>query len=262
MGEQMPGVDPGVTLAFVGGGGEADVAINASGQVFFDGTVAGPTVDGWTNQAAFAEGPGGLALAFWEGNQAAGTPPGVLLHCPSSTSFNNMGQALIFSGLVGVELGGGLDNNGAWLGPPGGLALLARDGEPAPGTPASVNFFRGFQAPLLNNTGQAAYMGCLTGPGIVSQVNDHGIWLGSPGNLQLVARMGDPAPGTAPGVIFSQLFFTGELRLNSAGEALFAGQLSGPGIDASNDCGIWGGRRATCNSECEAACRPREPWRA
>ena len=52
-----------------------------------------------------------------------------------------------------------------------------------------------------------------------------GYWSGAAGNLALVARMGDPAPGTPAGVNFGNLF--GSHGFNNAGQIAIEGPLAG-----------------------------------
>src|SRR5262249_24527862 len=130
-----------------------------------------------------------------------------------------------------------LNDRGIWLGGPGTLSLLARAGDPAPGTPSGVSysFLVGPQF-VLNDAGQIAFFSMLSGPEVDSS-NNAGIWSQSSGSLALVARTGSQAPGTPSGVAYSTL-----LRspfLNSGGQTAFWGTLTGSGVDPSNEQGIW-----------------------
>jgi len=70
------------------------------------------------------------------------------------------------------------------------LALVAREGNQAPGTPEGV-FFRSLSTPALNNAGQTAFSGFLAGTGVDGS-NDRGIWAEDlQGVLTLIARTGD-----------------------------------------------------------------------
>ena len=83
----------------------------------------------------------------------------------------------------------------------GALALVARRGSPGPGTPNGVNFdaFSLASWPVLNDRWtKSRFAANLTGTGVTFS-NTEGIWLGSADDLTLVARTGDPAPGTASG---------------------------------------------------------------
>ena len=94
-------------------------------------------------------------------------------------------------------------NTGIWSEGSGSLALVARSGSQAPGTPSGVNFSDFLcRSPVLNNAGQTAFYATLTGSGVDS-TNDQGIWSEGSGSLALVARSGSQAPGTPSGVNFS-----------------------------------------------------------
>ncbi len=151
---------------------------------------------------------------------------------------NGAGQTAFVGYLTGTGVGGSNDT-GIWTeGSGSGLALVAREGSPAPGTAVGVNFSNldtGFP-PVLNNAGQIAFRGSLTGTG-VSSSNDSGIWSeGGGSGLALVAREGSQAPGLDAGVNFSG--FSSPV-LNAAGQTAFLGLLTGTGVTDSNDTSIW-----------------------
>jgi len=60
--------------------------------------------------------------------------------------------------------------------------------------------------------------------------------LSPPLPLDSVALTGSQAPGLAAGVTFN---YFGDLSLNSSGQTAMYGRVSGPGITAANDAGIW-----------------------
>jgi len=180
------------------------------------------------------------------GDAAPGTGAGVVYSdfARGSSVLNGAGQTAFVAGLIGP----GVDSTndfGIWSEGGGSLGLVARDGDAAPGTGAGV-VYSGFGGPLFNGAGQTAFFGGLTGPGVIFE-NNLGIWSEGGGSLGLVARDGDPAPDTAPGVVYggvpgvaSGLGGTnGEFGFNSAGQTAFYGELIGPGVDGTNDVGIW-----------------------
>lgn len=119
---------------------------------------------------------------------------------------------------------------------PPAVELLARSGDPAPGTPPGV-VFAGFGSVLADAAGRVAFVGKLSGPGI-SMANYYGLWQEtSPGVLILRARIGDPAPDTAPGVVFAG--FIQYVALAGDAQLAFRGRLAGPEVDYRNDEGIW-----------------------
>src|SRR5947208_10451483 len=117
---------------------------------------------------------------------------------------------------------------------------IAVTGSAAPGLPAGAKFST-FSSPLLNNAGQIGFLATLqTGLGGVTTSNDTALFAGAPGALQLAARKGSQAPGTAAGAVFNSF---NDIRLNAAGQVAFTGLLlSGSGgVTTSNDHGIWMG---------------------
>ncbi|MEM6331435.1 MAG: choice-of-anchor tandem repeat NxxGxxAF-containing protein, partial [Planctomycetota bacterium] len=122
-------------------------------------------------------------------------------------------------------------------GSPGMPALIAGEGNPAPGTPTGVNY-SGVNPPVMNGSGQAAFFAFLAGAGVDS-TNNRGIFsdaAGSPGIPGLVVRAGEAAPGAAPGVNY--IGFDSPV-LNGAGQTAFRAFLTGPGVDNSNNTGIF-----------------------
>lgn len=96
--------------------------------------------------------------------------------------------------------------------------------------------FLGFEDPSLNNAGRVAFVASLTGPGVTA-ANNSGIWSTSNGVLHKVAREGDAAPGATPGAVFSS--FGSRTEISGDHRVLVHGSLSGPGIDATRDSGLW-----------------------
>jgi hypothetical protein len=105
------------------------------------------------------------------------------------------------------------------------LEAVAVAGQHAPGTPAGAVFSLP-SPPVLNDHGEVAFQARLeTGPGGVGSGDDDGIWLlDRTGTLRLVAREGDPAPGTPSGRSYGQILgTTGVPRLNAQGHVAFYG---------------------------------------
>ena len=88
---------------------------------------------------------------------------------------------------------------------------------------------------MFNDAGQIAFITEIAGAG-VDATNNEGIWSGKPNELALVARRGDPAPGTSSGVHFSDLDYP---TLNGSGQIAFRAALNGSGVGSTNDRGIW-----------------------
>ncbi len=228
-----PGTPDGVHFSDVSG---SPLSLNNLGQTAFSGMLTGSGVNSTNNVGLWSEVSGSLALVARKGSQAPGMPDGAVFNPVFSfvsSDLNNAGQTAFLSPVTG----GGVDstnNRGIWLETSGSLALVARSGSPAPGT-SGLNF-GGFTHIALNDAGQIAFSGA-------DSSGRSGLWSSALGGLALVARSGDRAPGTEDGVVFASLITPGSDRayptLNAAGQTAFFGALSGSGISASNDLGIW-----------------------
>jgi hypothetical protein len=179
------------------------------------------------------------------GAQAPGTATGVVFasfESPFNTSIpvpliDDAGQVLYFAFLAGP----GVDptnGHGLWVERAATSTLLARAGDPAPGTPAGT-FFHGLpnvEIPLgfLAAGGGAAFPATLIGPAVTA-VDDVGIWSDASGTTALVVREDDPVPG-APGLAFSEPRLH---RLTAAGESLFYASLRGADVTTADDEALW-----------------------
>jgi hypothetical protein len=177
-------------------GGFLDPVLNGAGQIAFWAYLEGSGNGGAYDDGIWSEGSGNLALVARRGSHAPGTAAGVIFSTEHVTTFyepvlNDAGQTAFRAFLSGSGVDS-TNNEGIWLNGADGLALVARSGDHAPGTPGGVEF-GGFHSVLqLNATGQVAFM---------AGVNDGkgGIWATDRnGHVRLIARIGDVlevAPG-------------------------------------------------------------------
>ena len=206
-------------------------ALNDAGQTAFTGFLTGGSVTSSNDYGIWSEGSGSLALVAREGDVAPGTGSAVYSSL-GTLVLNDAGQT-VFRGVL--NQGGDVNSSndsGIWSGGAGSLALVAREGDVAPGTGSAVYSFLG-STPALNNAGETAFSGLVTGSG-VNTSNNSGIWSGDAGGLALVARGGSPAPGTSATY--------GSFRnpvLNDSGQTAFQSSLTGGGVTLSNNFGIW-----------------------
>ncbi len=150
---------------------------------------------------------------FLTGDAAPGFP-GLTLQF-ASLELNNTGRFLLNARLAGP----GVTDDNTWASyvgdSPSSLALVARDGDQAPGFAPGLAFawlnthlsdsgIVTFFAPLRN---QDAYLGVGT------------LWSGTPGHFQLLVRNGDPIPDSQP----PQTQRINSLATNSAGAVLLQG---------------------------------------
>lgn len=123
---------------------------------------------------------------------------------------------------------------GVWENDSSGLHLVAGKGMVAPGT--SATFARAFE-PVIDATGDIAFVGTLSHTNSTT-INDTGLWESINGQLKLMAREGDVAPGTS-GALFDDFLNVAPL-LNSAGRLAFAAALQlGGDVTSANYGGIW-----------------------
>ncbi|MEM7807808.1 MAG: choice-of-anchor tandem repeat NxxGxxAF-containing protein, partial [Planctomycetota bacterium] len=184
--------------------------INDAGQAAFDASLSG-TSDGFGDNRGIYRGDGtaGSLVNIARAGQAAPEGNGSFSALVNK-ALNDAGQVAFFGLLTGTS-GGGSDNTGIYRGDgtAGSLVNIARAGQAAPeGNGSFSSISRGDV--FLNNAGQAAFLGFLTGTSGGSSDNS-GIYRGdgTAGSLVNIARAGQVAPtsdGTVEGVL-SFLFF-------------------------------------------------------
>ncbi len=172
-----------------------------------------------SNTGIFASG----VLIAREGEVAPGAGGAVFDGLDTSITFNNAGETAFLGGLSGAGVTSA-NNSGIFT----SEALVARAGNAAPGTDEPV--FLGFGRPSLNDAGETAFRGFLTGGDVTSE-NNQGIFTSG----AMVARAGDAAPGTG-GAVFS-LF--NDPALNNIGVTAFFGEFIGAGVTTANDSGLF-----------------------
>jgi hypothetical protein len=211
-------------------------SLNDAGQITLWANLAGTGVVNNQTYGIWSGTPSSLTLVTRSGIQAPGMHSGVNSDRPfSAVAFNSAGQVAFMGRLTGSGVNS-TNDVGFWTSGSGSLELVTRKGNHAAGTPSGVNYLLSSPwFPVLNDAGQIAFSSFLTGSG-VNSTNDFGIWSDGSGELQLVARTGSQAPGTADGVSFFEL---NSPTLNSAGQTAFRAILTGAGVDFTNDRGIW-----------------------
>ncbi len=243
--DPAPGTEPGVEFDIFSFSSTDNTLLNDNGQAAFWSQLVGPGVDTSNRRGLWTHASGSTELIVRGGDPVPGADPGVVFTSPTRNNFviNNTGQVVFSTGLTGP--GVGLSNSSSiWSKSVGStLQLVARDGDPAPGAGPGMVYGRGpfpsiesVIGPFINDAGQIAFRKSVI-PAGSSGSGDNGIWLGAAGSMQLLALVGNDAPGTEPGVTYQDL--TSDPVLNGAGQVVFSGRLIGPGIDATNDRGIW-----------------------
>lgn len=238
-GNTVPGAsDNAVFATFLGGGGPP--SINQHGQVAFQAALDQTS----KYQGIFVENAArALTAVAFHGDQAPGTALQTTFNVLYGPRINNDGRVAFATYLAGPGIGP-QDDTAIYAGGAGGLSLVAREGSPAPGTNLNTTFgdlgnnITGvYTRPVINGAGQVAFFGRLAGLG-VSDGNDSGIWMQDRhGDVQLIAREGDAAPG---GGVFDDLNPWGSaLHLNKAGQIVFHGRAIDPSGNADPAQSIW-----------------------
>lgn len=176
--------------------------------------------------------PGNLSTIVHEGDIAPGTNQ--QFTAIFDPTLNEAGE---------VAFGGRYDataNAGLWAGNSSNLGLVARHGGLAPGTDGLQFKAIGVSPGAFqhNNAGQVAFSATLD---TTNELIDEGIWVGAPGQVILVARTGDLAPGTN-GQVFTDIRLPG---LNSSGQIVFTGEIDIG--DGTKETAIWLGDPASPN---------------
>jgi hypothetical protein len=89
--------------------------------------------------------------------------------------------------------------------------------------------------PTMANDGRVGFYTVLSGTGVNGD-NDTAMFAGMPGDMHLLVRENDLAPG-AGGARFAGFDFT---HLNGSGEGVFWSILRGDAVDATNDHAVYG----------------------
>jgi hypothetical protein len=185
---------PGPVTASAFGG---RMQMDNNGRIIYDLLLAGAGVTAANDASIWLYTPGsGNTLLVREGDPAPGTVGATLTGHPSMSgnSFTRGGKYSFVSDLAGGDVTS-LNSSAVYVGTTGGaLTLVSRRGNPAPGTNGVFATFHPVFS-FVVDSGRIAFQGTVTG-GTVNATNDSGIWAGTPGALTLVAREGDPAPGT------------------------------------------------------------------
>ena len=200
-------------------------------------------MDPTNNQGIWIESAAGVQLVARTGDHAPGAPVGANFNSISVPTLNTAGKTVFVARLGGSGVDA-TNDSGIWSDTAGVSSLVVREGSRAPGTSEGVvfrshddpndpgEFQPAFIQPVLNSAGQTSFFGTLSG-GDVNGTNGKGLWSESSGSLELVARTGSHAPGTAADVSFVSMF---GLAMNAAGQTALKAHAGVNSIDFS---GLW-----------------------
>jgi hypothetical protein len=237
-GQLAPGTAQGVTFSSLG---FSRPAINSNGDVVFGARLVGNGVGYFDDEGIWADTGDSITLIARGGATAPGGDPAERFSMFGDPHINSSGEVAFQGWLYGTGVDEG-NNEGLWKQVGSDLQLVVREGPvtvgmPAPDTGLGVNF-SSISAFLMNDAGHLRIKATTTGPGVDAS-NDEGFWVDRGDGYRLLCREGMQAPGLNPGVRieFSPLLTLTEM--NESGRLAMRAQLSGDGIDETNNLGIW-----------------------
>lgn len=215
----------------------SDPALNQAGQVAFFATVRDTTGGSTDNNGLYlGDGTADILQIVRKGQTA---PDGNgSFEMFANHALNDAGQTVFWSELADT-LGGVEAREGIFLADgEGSLVPIARGGDPPPDANGS---FIGLEWPALNNSGQVAFLGDLSGTSD-GEGDNRGIFLGSgPGDFTQIARKGEQVPG-GNGTFFdfgSTVSGSRGVALNNVGQTAFLGELSGTSGGSSDNQALY-----------------------
>ena len=218
-GSQAQGVPAGVNYSsFLF---QQDPDLDDSGIMAFRAALTGTGVTAANNSAIYVGTPSSPQLALRTGTQAPGLPAGVNFSVFGVPELNIAGEIALAADLTGP--GVTFNNEAAiFAGSPSALALIAREGNQAPGTSAGVQF-ASFDFPALNDLGQGAFDAVLRGTGVTT-ANDNALFAFDPSlGTILIAREGNHFDVNGElRTIQSVTFLDQERGLNDLGQLAFS----------------------------------------
>jgi hypothetical protein len=214
---------------------DQSAALSDNGSVAFAGYTSGNLSGVWYGA------PGNLqALALEDSPVPAGSglPAGVKFQSVASSietvAMNSTGKVAFTARLENSSFT--IHGNSIWTGAPGNLKVLVRENAAAPGLPGRNVFLLGSD-PVINSSSDVAFSVKL------DDFTD-ALYLGKPGDLDLLIKGNDPAPVGSSGVRFAQFGTFSQLRLSNSGHVGFEGWLEGTSVNGTNNYGLF---RATTN---------------
>lgn len=197
-GDPAPGL-PGAMLSTPG------AAVNGNGDAIVRASLFGAGVSTSSDEALFTNRSGALERIAREGDQAPGTPAGVVFGVGglgaspatfNEVAFNEAGRVAVQADLLGADVNS-FNDEALFVEQGGALTLLVREGDPAPaGSGGGVTFGGNsvsfdLQNLSFNDLGHIAFFAELGGAinTTLASFSNHA------GELVEVMRSGDPVPG-------------------------------------------------------------------
>lgn len=223
--------------------GVATPGVDADGRVAVRAVLRGPGITGVNSDAIFHGRPGNLGVVIRAGDPLPQFGDGVFSRFYSQPFIAQTGEIGLTAKLDGPGITSAFDDV-LFAGRPYSLQLVAREGETPPDVSDGSAYVNSFVASSMGRAGRVAYRAGLGEPGFIGPPEQSGLWSGRAESPRLVARTGAQAPGTEPGVHFSLSYLTPAFTVNRRGAVAFPAPIDGPGVDGTNNAGIWAGTHA------------------
>lgn len=217
---------------------------SSNGHLAFGSTLSGPDVDDNNNYAIFTlRDHSSLVEVVRSGDEVPGTQEATFLEF-GHPSVNDQGRVAFQAEIHGASIDR-TNNESLWAeSNETGLKLIAREGDSADAAGEHATFgnasfhSRAFSKPRFYDNGRITFLSRIIDP-TSDLVNDSGIFSGrvDDSNLSLIARTGDTIPES--GSLQLGSFRDEEVLSNNKGNVAFRAFVSGPGVDNSNDLGIF-----------------------
>jgi len=211
------------------------ISLNNEGQIIFFGMVTAPGTG--TQRILWAAKIDSEPVALVrQGDATPGIAGGVfdLVSLIASPRSQNDSNHVVFTASVESPTRSGVS---IWTiaGPGAEPELVVFQGDHAPGTGSGETTFQNLNHPRLDQSGRVIFQGVLEGPRVTTS-NQSGYWVADSKGIHLIVRQGDQAPGTPPGVVFQRINLP---IVTGTGQLAFYAILEGPGVDSSNELGLW-----------------------
>jgi hypothetical protein len=211
-------------------------SVSPTGAVNIYARMLGPGMPENGGSSFWAHDGDSLRKTAMYGDPAPGMPKNSTFVQMMELRTNRFDQVAFYGWAQGPEVDV-LNDLGIWAGTVGDLHLVAREGDTPPGF-ADDYVFDDMGRVLMDETGQISFGSDLFGPGL-DETNDGILWRGPIDDISVLLREDDHPAGTDPGVTFDFDIDLPSLTFNRRGDIALTGYIRGPGIDESNDSGLW-----------------------
>jgi hypothetical protein len=203
-----------------------DIAFSASTNTNLSGAGV------WISRGPIVGPVGQLDFVVGPGSSTNGVLPGVTIANAVLKGFNDAKQVAFRATLQGTGVTSQNDAS-LWRSTNGNFALIARKGQSIVGTGVTM---QDFSAVSMNDDGMMSFSGKV----VDASGSRNGIFTADENGVYLKALGGQQAPGLPTGVVFDNFIgATGNIAINGFGQVAFVANLTGPGINSTNDQGLW-----------------------